>query len=258
MGSRRRKFFKFFVEKITYNILNSCNLVKCCRIKQQNQMLADRLATDYLADNCMQKMVRLANAFDNAFNVPLRKLDFGAEDIQRMKDMRNKPNPLLRYVTHKVSPHEFSEINLPDADIPNVTRQHVRAFMTGVQGLRLAPYYIQHTGMFSYFVSSKRKRLFLVTGWFSFGILRLLMGLLSCFFTLGFAVVCLFVHRKPCRNNLQKPKLPLFPGVWGRWGYFKDWCISPTISPVGEKSDAMNMLQSRVTPPLPTSFLIKF
>lgn len=135
------------------------------RIKMQNQMLADCLPTSYLQDGTLRKMIRLANAMDNAFNKPLRTLDFGMEDIQRMKEMRNVKNPLQRYVTHKIGKGEFSEIDLKDATIPEVSKGDVRAFMTGVQGLKLAPFYIEHSrDLISYEISNKTSNLYRVTG----------------------------------------------------------------------------------------------
>lgn len=121
------------------------------RVKAQNQVLAGRIPTCYLNDGNLGKMIRLGTAFDNAFNEPLRTLDFASEDIDLMIERRDKTNPLVkRYSSRALAGHTIKEFDtnptpIDKLKIPQIKYDEVRSYLTGPLGLKMAPFYIHHS-----------------------------------------------------------------------------------------------------------------
>ena len=96
-------------------------------------------------------MIRLGTAFDNAFNEPLRTSDFGSEDIDRMIEMRDKTNPLVKkYSSRALAKQTIKEFDtkptpVDKLKIPQIKYEHVRAYLTGPLGLKMAPFYVHHS-----------------------------------------------------------------------------------------------------------------
>ena len=116
-------------------------------------------------------MIRLATVFDNAFNKPLRTLDFGEDDIDRMIEMRDKPNPLVKkYTSWALAGQRLKEFDtyptpLNELKIPDVKYQDVRSFLTGPLGLKMAPFCIHHSeDSIEYRVSTKDPSVIEVSG----------------------------------------------------------------------------------------------
>lgn len=140
-------------------------------MKAQNQVLAGRIPTCYLDDGNLGKMIRLGTAFDNAFNKPLRNLDFGSEDIDRMVEMRDKTNPLVKkYSSRALAGQALKEFDTKPTpfdklEIPEIKYDEVRSYLTGPLGLKMAPFYIHHSEhSLEYRVSTKDPSVIEVAG----------------------------------------------------------------------------------------------
>ena len=74
---------------------------------------------------------------------------------------------MKKYVARTGTLKEFDTdpTEVKDLKIPKITRNDIRIFMTGVQGLKLAPFYIHHSqGHINYYVSQKDSSVIEVLG----------------------------------------------------------------------------------------------